>query len=172
MNVANVGTALGAGGMNTVQGLTALVSQVAAAASPANTYTNATSIANPGTVTNPVINVVTGNLDITNLTGSGILLVEGNASFSGRPNFNGIILVIGTGNVSMSGGGNGVIDGAMLIANLYDSSGHLIPSGAPGAPIMNFSGAGNMTIQYDSCWVAAMNQSSPYKSLGVREMTY
>jgi hypothetical protein len=72
----------------------------------------------------------------------------------------------------MSGGGNGVIDGAMLIANLYDSSGHLIPSGAPGAPILNFSGAGNMTIQYDSCWVAAMNQSSPYKSLGIREMTF
>jgi hypothetical protein len=109
---------------------------------------------------------------MSNLTGAGILLVEGDASFSGRPNYDGIILFIGTGNVSMSGGGNGVIDGAMLIANLYDSSGHLIPSGAPGAPILNFSGAGNMTIQYDSCWVAAMNQSSPYKSLGIREMTF
>jgi hypothetical protein len=171
-NVANVGTALGAGGMNTVQGLTALVSQITAAASPANTYTNATGLTNPGTVSNPVINVVTGTLNMSNLTGAGILLVEGDASFSGRPNYDGIILFIGTGNVSMSGGGNGVIDGAMLIANLYDSSGHLIPSGAPGAPILNFSGAGNMTIQYDSCWVAAMNQSSPYKSLGIREMTY
>jgi Tfp pilus assembly protein PilX len=171
-NVANVGTALGAGGMNTVQGLTALVSQITAAASPANTYTNATGLTNPGTVSNPVINVVTGTLNMSNLTGAGILLVEGDASFSGRPNYDGIILFIGTGNVSMSGGGNGVIDGAMLIANLYDSSGHLIPSGAPGAPILNFSGAGNMTIQYDSCWVAAMNQSSPYKSLGIREMTF
>jgi hypothetical protein len=171
-NVANVGTALGAGGMNTVQGLTALVSQVAAAAAPANTYSNTSVIANPGTVTNPVINVVTGNLDITNLTGAGILLVEGDASFSGRPNYDGIILIIGKGNVTMSGGGNGVIDGAMLVANLYDSTGHLISSGAPGAPLISFSGAGNMTIQYDSCWVAAMNQSSPYSSLGVREMTY
>jgi hypothetical protein len=170
--VANVGTALGAGGMNTVQGLTALVTQVAAAALPANTYTSATGLTNPGTVGNPVINVVTGNLDITNLTGAGILLVEGTASFSGRPNYDGIILIIGNGTINMSGGGNGVIDGAMLVANLYDSTGHLIPSGAPGAPVMNFSGNGNMTIQYDSCWVAAMNQSSPYKSLGVRELTY
>jgi Tfp pilus assembly protein PilX len=171
-NVANVGTALGAGGMNTVQGLTALVSQITAAVSPANTYTNTGALANPGTVTNPVINVVTGDASITNLTGAGILLIEGNASFSGRPNYNGIILVIGKGNVDMSGGGNGVIDGAMLVANLYDSSNHLLTSGTPGIPTINFSGGGNMTIQYDSCWVAAMNQSSPYKSLGVREMAY
>jgi hypothetical protein len=171
-NVANVGTALGAGGMNTVQGLTALVNQVSAAANPADTYTDTSVLANPGTRGAPVINVVTGNLDITNLTGSGILLIEGNASFSGRPNYDGIILVIGKGTVDMSGGGNGVIDGAMLVANLYDSTGHLIPSGAPGAPLINFSGGGNMTIQYDSCWVAAMNQSSPFKSLGVRELAY
>jgi len=171
-NVANVGTALGAGGMNTVQGLTALATQVAAAASPANTYNSTGALANPGTATNPVINVVTGDLNITNLTGAGILLVQGNASFSGRPNYNGVILVIGKGNVDMSGGGNGVIDGAMLVANLYDSSNQLLTSGTPGIPTINFSGGGNMTIQYDSCWVAAMNQSSPYRSLGIREMPY
>ena len=172
LNVANVGTALGAGGMNTVQGLTALVTQVADSALPANTYTNTAVLANPGTVTNPVINVVTGDLNVSNLTGAGILLVEGNASFSGRPNFDGVILIIGKGSVTMSGGGNGVVDGAMLVANLYDSTGHLLPSGPPGAPLISFSGAGNMTVQYDSCWVSAMNQSSPYKSLGIREMAY
>ena len=171
-NVANVGTALGAGGLNTVQGLTALVNQVAAAAPPANTYANTSTLANPGTVSNPQINVVTGDLNITNLTGAGILLVEGNASFSGRPNYDGVILIVGKGQIDMSGGGNGVLDGAMLVANLYDSSGHLLTSGAPGAPNITFSGGGNMTIQYDSCWVAAMNQSAPYKSLGVREMAY
>jgi hypothetical protein len=119
-----------------------------------------------------VINVVTGDLNVSNLTGAGILLVEGNASFSGRPNFDGVILIIGKGSVTMSGGGNGVVDGAMLVANLYDSTGHLLPSGPPGAPLISFSGAGNMTVQYDSCWVSAMNQSSPYKSLGIREMAY
>ncbi|PYV52000.1 MAG: hypothetical protein DMG92_02350, partial [Acidobacteria bacterium] len=74
--------------------------------------------------------------------------------------------------VNWSGGGNGTIHGAMLVANLYDSSNQPIASGAPGAPSINFSGSGNMTIQYDSCWVAAMNQMAPYKSLGVREMMY
>lgn len=171
-NVANVGTALGAGGMNTVQGLTAMVAQIADSASPANTYTNTGALTNPGTVTNPVINVVTGDLNVTNLTGAGILLVEGDASFSGRPNYDGIILIVGKGSLTMSGGGNGVVDGAMLVANLYDSTGHLLPSGPPGAPLISFSGAGNMTVQYDSCWVAAMNQSAPYRSLGIRELAY
>ncbi len=171
-NVANVGTALGAGGMNTIQGLDALVTEVSAAALPANTYTNTGALTNPGTTTNPVINVVTGNLSVSNLTGAGILLVEGDVTFSGNPNYNGVILVIGKGNITWSGGGNGTIDGAMLVANLYNSSGGLIASGTPGAPLISFSGGGNMTVQYDSCWVAAMNQSSPYKSLGVREMAY
>jgi hypothetical protein len=171
-NVSNVNTALSAGGMNTVQGLDALVNQVTAAVLPANTYTNATALTNPGTVSAPVINVVTGDLSVSNLTGAGILLVEGNVTFSGNPNYNGVILVIGKGNISWSGGGNGTIDGAMLVANLYDAGGHLITSGTPGAPLISFSGGGNMTVQYDSCWVAAMNQSSPYKTLGVREMAY
>jgi len=170
-NVANVGTPLGAGGMNTVQGLNQLVSVITSSALPANTYTNTGALANPGTVTAPVVNVVTGDYN-GSLSGSGILLVEGNLTFSGNPTYNGVILVIGKGNVSWSGGGNGTIDGAMLVANLYDSTGHLITSGAPGIPNISFSGGGNMTVQYDSCWVAAMNQMTPYKSLGVREMAY
>jgi hypothetical protein len=170
-NVANVGTALGSGGMNTVQGLTQLVNTIAASALPANTYTNAAALTNPGTPTDPVINVVTGDFN-GSLSGSGILVVEGNLSFSGNPTYNGVILVIGKGNVNWTGGGNGTIDGAMLVANLYNSSNQLITSGAPGTPNITFSGGGNMTVQYDSCWVAAMNQMAPYKSLGIREMAY
>jgi Tfp pilus assembly protein PilX len=170
-NVSNVGTPLGAGGMNTVQGLNQLVNVITASALPANTYANTGALANPGTPANPVVNVVTGDFN-GSLTGSGILLVEGNLSFSGNPSYNGVILVIGKGNVSWSGGGNGTIDGAMLVANLYNSSNQLITSGTPGIPNISFSGGGNMTVQYDSCWVAAMNQMTPYRSLGVREMAY
>jgi hypothetical protein len=170
-NVADVSTQLGDGGMNTVQGLTQLVNTIAASALPANTYTNATALTNPGTTTNPVVNVVTGDYS-GSLSGSGILLVEGNLTFSGNPNYDGIILVIGRGNVSWSGGGTGTLDGAMLVANLYNSSNQLITSGAPGIPNISYSGGGTMNVNYDSCWVAAMNQMTPYKSLGVREMTY
>ena len=171
--VANVGTALGAGGMNTVQGLNQLVSTITAGALPANTYTNATALTNQGTPANPVINVVTGNLTMGSaLSGSGILLVEGTLTLSGNPSYNGVILVVGKGVVNWSGGGNGTIDGAMLVANLFDSSNQPITSGAPGVPTITFSGGGTMNVNYDSCWIAAMNQMAPYKSLGVREMAY
>lgn len=174
---ANVSTSLTNGGLTTVQGLQALVNTVTSGALAANIYNNAggsaiTSLTNTGSTGAPVTNVVTGDASLSSFSGAGILLVEGNLSFSGKPNFDGLILVIGKGSLSFSGGGNGVIDGAVLVANLYDSGGHLITSGAPGEPNIGFSGGGSMTVQYDSCWVAAMNQSSPYKSLGVREMAY
>jgi len=171
-NVADVSTQLGDGGMNTVQGLTQLVNVITASAVSPNVYSTATALTNPGTVSAPVVNVITGDATISNLTGAGILLVEGNLSFSGMPNYDGIILVIGKGSVSWSGGGTGTLDGAMLVANLYDSSNHLITSGTPGTPNISYSGGGTMNVNYDSCWVAAMNQMTPYKSLGVREMTY
>ena len=100
LNVSNVGTPLGAGGMNTVQGLNQLVSVITSSALPANTYTNTGALANPGTVTAPVVNVVTGDYN-GSLSGSGILLVEGNLTFSGNPTYNGVILVIGMGNVQL-----------------------------------------------------------------------
>lgn len=177
-NVSNVSTSLGDGGLTNVAGLNALVNTVTSGALSANIYNNASSSAissltNTGTPQNPVVNVVTGDATLTNFTGAGILLVEGNLSFSGKPNYDGLILVVGQGNLSISGGGNGTIDGAVLVANLYDSGGHLISSGPPGAPTITFNnGGGTMQVNYDSCWVAALNQSSPYKSLGIREMAY
>jgi hypothetical protein len=91
---------------------------------------------------------------------------------SGNPSYNGIILVIGKGSVTKNGGGNGTLDGAMLVANLYNSSGVLITSGAPGSPTMNWNGGGNATVQYDSCWSSYFANALPYRSLGVREMMY
>lgn len=170
--VSNVSVSLTDGGLTTVQGLNALVNTITSGAVSPSIYGTTSSLTNPGTTANPVVNVVTGDASLSSFSGAGILLVEGNLSFSGKPNYSGLILVIGKGNLQFSGGGNGVIDGAVLVANLYDSGGHLITSGAPGAPTIGFSGGGSMTIQYDSCWVAAMNQATPYKSLGVRELAY
>jgi hypothetical protein len=170
--VSSVNTSLGSGGMNTIQGLNAMVNMVTSGAVSPNIYTTASTLTNPGTATNPVVNVVTGDATLTNFTGAGILLVEGTLTFSGKPNYDGVILVVGKGNLQFTGGGNGVIDGAVLVANLYDSLGNLITSGPPGIPTIGFSGGGSMTVQYDSCWVAAMNQSTPYKSLGIRELAY
>jgi hypothetical protein len=167
--VSNVNSALGT--LATVQGLNALVSAVTMSANPANVYSgNNPTIVNPGTVAAPVINVVQG--DLSGVSGAGILLVEGNLTMSGTPSFNGLILVIGKGSVTKNGGGNGTLDGSLMVANLYNSSGTLITSGAPGTPTINWNGGGNATMQYDSCWSNYYTTQLPYRSLGVREMMY
>ncbi len=174
--VAPVGTALG-NTLGTVGGLEALVTQITNTAAPVNV--NTSSVPNPGSVSpyNPVINVVTGDLSIGGgWSGAGILLVEGTLTMSGNPSFSGLILVIGKGIVVKNGGGNGTLDGSILVANLYDSSGvytpsHLLPSsGAPGTPNITWNGGGNAGIQYDSCWSSAMSQSLNYRIVAVREM--
>jgi hypothetical protein len=172
-STANVSNALGP--LATVGGLEALVSQVTSTANPANVYNgNAGGLTNPGTDANPVINVVTGDLTLGGgFTGSGIIVVEGNLTMNGNPNFNGLILVIGKGTVTKNGGGNGTLDGSLLIANLYDSNGHLLPANsAPGVPTINWNGGGNATIQFDSCWSSFLSRGLPYRVVAVREMMY
>jgi Tfp pilus assembly protein PilX len=171
--VSNVNAALGP--LGTVDGLTALVNSITASANPANVYGNNPTIANLGTDANPVINVVNGDLSMGPSTGAGILLVTGNLTLSGNPSYNGIILVIGKGTFTKNGGGNGTLNGALLVANLNDSSGNPIPLGsnhAPGIPSMNWNGGGNFTGQYDSCWINYMSQSLPYRTITDRELIY
>jgi hypothetical protein len=94
---------------------------------------------------------------------------------SGKPSYDGVILVVGKGVLNKNGGGNGTMNGSILVANLYNSSNNLIPLGAnnpPGPPTINWNGGGNATIQYDSCWVSAVTQNFPYKIIAVRELMY
>ena len=171
-SVGNVNSQLGP--LATVTGLQQLVAQVESAAAPANFYSgNASSLTNVGTNAAPVINVVKGDLTLGGgFSGSGILLVEGTLTMSGNPDYNGIILVIGKGTVVKNGGGNGTLDGALFVANLYDASGHLIPSGPPGIPSVTWNGGGNANINYDSCWASSMNLALPYRIVAMREMMY
>lgn len=165
------------GTMNTVDGLTNLVNTMTLMAG-ANVYNN-TAPTNLGTAVplNPVVNVVNGDVTLTGASGAGILVVTGNLTLSGAFSYDGIILVIGKGNVTQNGAGNGTVNGAMLVANLYDNSGKLIPTGAspqnpPGVPTINWNGGGNATFQYDSCWINYLIQKFPYKVLAERELMY
>jgi Tfp pilus assembly protein PilX len=176
--VSNVNTQLGP--LTTVDGITNLVSSITAAAGPSNVFPNANNSTptNMGTNAAPVINVVQGDLSLGG-SGAGILLVTGTLTMSGTPSFNGLILVIGKGNVVKNGGGNGTLNGSLLVANLYSDTPptytHLIPLGSnnpPGIPTINWNGGGNATIQYDSCWINAVTQSFPYKIVAQRELIY
>ena len=174
--IADVSSQLGQ--LSTVDGLNSLVNSVTTMAG-SNVYgpspLPSPSTLNAGTNAAPVINVVNGDYTLPG-SGSGILLVTGTLTMNGNPSFNGLILVIGKGNVVKNGGGNGTLDGALLVANLYSDPpptySHLIASGAPGIPTIAWNGGGNATVQYDSCWISYMSQSLPFRTITNRELIY
>lgn len=90
----------------------------------------------------PMFTFVDG--DCTLDGGSGFLVVTGTLTMRGNPNFKGAILVLGTGQLIRSGGGNGDIYGGIAVAAFNRTAGNFT------APTFNTNGGGNSTIQYDS----------------------
>src|SRR5467141_87725 len=177
--ISNVSSSLGP--LATVDGLTNLVNSVTASAG-AHVYgaspLPSPSTLNLGTNSSPVINVVQGDYSMGG-SGAGILLVTGTLTMSGNPSFNGLILVIGKGNVVKNGGGNGTLNGSLFVANLFSDTPptytNRIALGAnnpPGIPTIAWNGGGNATIQYDSCWISSVTQSFPYRIVAQRELIY
>src|SRR6266478_546330 len=188
--VFNVNPALGMNSIDltTVDGLTKLVNLITTAAGP-NVYANGVTPANLGSATAPVVNVVNGDLTIGGGTaGAGILLVTGQLTLSGDFSWDGLILVIGEGALVKSGGGNATVNGAMFEANLFSDAtaattgpgtypgySNPIPLGSnnpPGIPFFNWSGGGNATVQYDSCWINAVTGSLPSHLITQRELSF
>jgi Tfp pilus assembly protein PilX len=175
--IANVSSSLSSNpkvNLTTVDGLTAFVSMITAAAG-SNVFPPG-SPSNLGTPAAPAINVVNG--DYTAGSGTGILLVTGTLTMSGNPSWNGLILVIGKGNVTKNGGGNGTMNGSLFVANMYTDTNYTtkIALGAnnpPGPPTISWNGGGNATIQYDSCWINLVTGGAfPLTLVSMRELIY
>lgn len=82
--------------------------------------------------------------------GGGILVVTGKLTFEGSFNFNGLIIVTGAQGINRSGGGNGILQGNIVVAPYNPSNlsaGFLCPK-------YDLSGGGNSTIVYNSSSVA------------------
>ena len=101
--------------------------------------------------------------DCTLEGGAGMLIVTGNLVINGNNDFKGIILVLGNGHVTRTGGGNGNILGAWIVARFNRTSGNFL------APTFNVSGGGNGTFQFDSRWVREANNTTGRLVLGVSE---
>jgi hypothetical protein len=115
-----------------------------------------------GTVASPEFTFVDGNCILDG--GAGLLIVTGNLTLNGNPNFSGLILVLGNGWVDRHGAGNGDIYGAISVAKFSVNG-----SGGFQAPHFDTDGGGNSLMQYDSAAVrSALNLSGP-RTLGVRE---
>jgi hypothetical protein len=183
--VANVNSQLSI--YSTVDGLTTLTNAVTAAAG-SNIFTGigASVPTNWGCDANtipacsparPAINVINGDYSGP-ISGAGILLVTGVLTTSGNPSFDGLVLVIGKGEIIKNGGGNGVINGSMFVANMYTTANPwttLISQGSnlpPGPPIIQWNGGGTANINYDSCWISALGQSLPLRLVTSRELIY
>jgi hypothetical protein len=168
-SVDNVNSQLGV--LATVGGLQTLVNNVTYSAD--QVFGNNPSGVNLGNTSNPLITVVNGDFNMGNASGAGLLLVTGTLYQSGNPNFNGIILLIGKGVLDKSGGGDGVVNGGILLANLYDSLGHLLPANsAPGVPTLNWNGGGTVNINYDSCWTNNLSNRAVLRVLASHEELY
>lgn len=125
--------------------------------------------------TNPMTVVINGNLDVTNWTGTGFgtLLVIGNFTYDPATTWNGIVLVIGQGQINnIDIGQFQQMNGAVFVAKTRDPGGNLIGGGKIGGASVSFSAAmqGN-GIRYSSCWIAAAQPTSGYKILSFHEIS-
>jgi len=125
--------------------------------------------ASNGTVTDPQIIFVNGNVSISgNVTGYGILAVNGNVNISGTLTWNGIILVIGQGIFITSG--TSVYNGAILVAKTLDPLGNLLLTPGPGTATFNTNGGGHGGVQYSSGCISMANHLSTFHVVATREL--
>lgn len=110
------------------------------------------------------ITFVDGDLSIRQ-DGGGILIVTGKLTLHGAFKFNGLIIVTGSGGVDRRGGGNGVIQGNMVVAPYNPErlgDGFL-------APKYDMSGGGNSEMTYNSSSVGNGMTAVSNFVLGVAE---
>jgi hypothetical protein len=158
--------------LQTPSGLDALVQSITQSADavipgPA-TQTNLPSAMSP---TNPMTIVVNGDLSLNGWhgIGYGLLVVTGTFTYDPDASWKGVIFVIGQGQFVSTKGGNGEIDGAVLVAKTRDASGKLLPDPNLGAASFVQTGGGE-GIYYSTCWINAV--AGPQKLMTYKVLSY
>ena len=129
----------------------------------------ATTLASPGTISNPQIIYVNGNLTLgSNLTGYGILVVTGTLTTSGDVGWNGLIFVVGQGVWNGTGGGSNYYNGSVVVAKTVDAAGN--PLSTLGSPTYGFSGGGGNGINFATGCIDLARQLSTFHVTVIREL--
>ena len=114
-----------------------------------------------------VINVIEGDATLSQADfgnpGAGIILIEGTVDLTGYPTYNGLILIIGEGVVNISGGGNGTVNGGILLANTTACS----TTGMLGPISFNANGGGNFILNYNSDALIPADGTLPVRRLSL-----
>jgi hypothetical protein len=115
-----------------------------------------------------VFTFVDGDLTLGpgNPTGQGTLIVTGTLTLDGNFNFNGVIMVLGRGEVYRNGGGHGNIYGAMFIAKFSRAGAN---TDRFGAPVFDTSGGGTSNIQYSTDAIDKAKSVGGHAVKGIRE---
>jgi hypothetical protein len=100
--------------------------------------------------------------------GYGILVVTGKFTASGTVGWRGIVLVVGQGEMEVSGGGNESYDGAVILAKTRDAAGNILPTMGP--TILDWAGGGGNGVHYDSCHINNSNNNYSFRILSFREV--
>ncbi len=106
-------------------------------------FTPATPPTDFGTPSRPIFTFLDGDGVLPPAGGAGLLIVTGAYIPNGSATYEGLILVLGSGQLIRTGGGNGNTYGSILVARFGNSGDFL-------APTFNSSGSGTSLIQYDS----------------------
>ena len=102
-----------------------------------------------------------------NPTGQGTLIVTGDLTLNGNFQWNGVIMVLGSGRVFRSGGGHGDIYGAVYVAKFAKTG---ASTDVFGAPTFDTSGGGTSNIQYSSDAIDRAKAVGGHAIKGVREL--
>jgi hypothetical protein len=124
-----------------------------------------------GTSANPQITYVNGDFNFGNNSGAGVLVVTGTLNMGGGANYNGLILVIGQGILSVNGGGSGQINGTVFLADTNSHTSPYAQLATLGPPGYSWAGGGTNGIQYNSCW-AGIGNNLHYMVIASREEMY
>jgi len=133
--------------LQTADGARSLVIGLRTMAQNNNRYfTTASPPADFGSPSQPKVTFIDGDGVLPPASGAGLLVVTGALTINGSAMFDGLILVMGEGQLIRSGGGNGSTLGSILVAR-FENSGNFL------APTLQANGSGTSSIQYDSAWV-------------------
>jgi hypothetical protein len=111
---------------------------------------------------------VDGDFNYGSTSGAGVLVVTGTLFLTGNASFNGLILVIGQGTVSESGGGNANFNGTVFLAKTHSSTPPYPELATLASPLISWNGGGGATVQYNSCWANVGNKLR-YGVIAMRE---
>jgi hypothetical protein len=104
---------------------------------------------------------VDGNCELDG--GGGLLVVTGNLVIKGNDDFRGIIMVMGNGRVTRSGGGNGNVLGSWIVARFNLNGGGFL------APTFDADGGGTGRFQFDWDAIVMANQAVGLSITGITE---